>query len=73
MTPVEVYNSAIVNGSCSLELQDKVGSLVAGKQADIVIMDAPNIDYTIYHFGVNHVAHVFKAGELVVEDQMLVY
>lgn len=73
MTPIEVYNSAIVNGSCSLELQDKVGSLVAGKQADVVIMDAPNIDYTIYHFGVNHVAHVFKAGELVVEDQMLVY
>lgn len=73
MTPIEVYNSAIVNGSCSLEVQDKVGSIIPGKKADIVIMDAPNLDYTIYHFGVNHVAHVFKGGELVVEDQMLVY
>ena len=73
MTPIEVYNSAIVNGSCSLEVQDKVGSIVAGKKADIVIMDAPNIDYTIYHFGVNHVVHVFKGGELVVEDKQLVY
>lgn len=72
MTPTEVYNSAIVNGSCSLEMQDKIGSIEAGKLADIVIMDAPNIEYTIYHFGVNHVAHVFKRGDLVVEDQILV-
>ncbi|MDF9866473.1 imidazolonepropionase [Bacilli bacterium PM5-3] len=72
MTPIEVYNSAIVNGSCSLEMNDVIGSVEAGKQADIVIMDAPNIEFTIYHFGVNHVAHVFKKGELVVEDQMLV-
>lgn len=73
MTPIEVYNSAIVNGSCSLEVSDRVGSIEAGKQADIVIMDAPNLEYTIYHFGVNHVLHVFKDGELVVENQMLVY
>lgn len=73
MTPTEVYNSAIVNGSCSLEVSDSVGSIEAGKQADIVIMDAPNLEYTIYHFGVNHVLHVFKNGELVVENQMLVY
>ena len=72
MTPLEVYNSSIVNGSCSLEMNEVVGSVEAGKQADIVIMDAPNLEYTIYHFGVNHVAHVFKKGELVVEDQMLV-
>ncbi|MDL2211685.1 imidazolonepropionase [Erysipelotrichaceae bacterium OttesenSCG-928-M19] len=72
MTPIEVYNSAIVNGSCSLQMNDKVGSIEVGKQADVVIMNAPNLDYTIYHFGVNHVAHVFKNGELVVEDQMLV-
>lgn len=73
MTPTEVYNSAIVNGSCSLEVSDSVGSIEVGKQADIVIMDAPNLEYTIYHFGVNHVLHVFKNGELVVENQMLVY
>lgn len=72
MTPIEVYNSAIVNGSCSLQMNEVVGSVEAGKQADIVIMDAPNLEYTIYHFGINHVAHVFKKGELVVEDQMLV-
>ena len=72
MSPIEVYNSAIVNGSCSLQMNDKIGSIEVGKQADIVIMNAKNIEYTIYHFGINHVAHVFKKGELVVEDQMLV-
>ncbi|MEG0283489.1 MAG: imidazolonepropionase [Erysipelotrichales bacterium] len=73
LTPIEVYNAAIVNGSCALELNDEIGSIEEGKQADIVIMNADNIEYTIYHFGVNHVQHVFKDGELVVEDQILVY
>lgn len=72
MSPIEVYNSATVNASCSVEMQDKIGSIEAGKQADIVIMDAPNLEYTIYHFGVNHVQHVFKKGELVIEDQMFI-
>jgi len=69
MTPIEVYNSAIVNGSCSLELSDKIGSIKEGKQADIVVMDAPNLEYTIYNFGANHVSHVFKDGALVVYNQ----
>ena len=73
MTPLEVYNSAIVNGSCSLELNNEIGSIEPGKKADILVMNAPNIEYTIYHFGINHVLHVFKNGELVVEDQTLVY
>lgn len=72
MTPIEVYNAAIVNGSCALEVNKKVGSLAPGKKADIVIMDAPNLEFTIYQFGVNHVSHVFKNGELVVFDQQLI-
>lgn len=73
MTPIAVYNSAIVNGSCSLQLQDDIGSITVGKKADLIIMDAPNIDYTIYHFGSNHVQDVFKDGKLVVKNKELVY
>jgi len=72
MTPLEVYNSAIVNGSCSLELSDEIGSIKVGKKADIVIMNAPNIEYTIYNFGINHVSHVFKNGDLVVYNQQII-
>ncbi|MDR1782169.1 MAG: imidazolonepropionase [Bacilli bacterium] len=73
MTPIEVYNGAIVNGSCSLQYQDSIGSIKVNKKADIVIMDAPNIEYTIYHFGSNHVQDVFKDGKLVVKNKQLVY
>lgn len=73
MSPIEVYNAAIVNGSCSLERNQEVGSLEVGKQADIVILDANNLEYTIYHFGSNHVMHVFKNGKLVVNNKRLVY
>lgn len=72
MTPLEVYNSSIVNGSCSLERSDSIGSITVGKKADIVIMNAPNLEYTIYNFGSNHVSHVFKNGDLVVLDQQII-
>lgn len=72
MTPVEVYNAATINAACALELQDRVGSLAVNKQADIILMDAPNLEYTIYHFGINHVTDVFKKGRLVVKDQILI-
>ncbi|MDR3215675.1 MAG: imidazolonepropionase [Bacilli bacterium] len=73
MSPIEVYNSAIVNGSCSIQQNDYVGSISLGKKADLVIMDALNLEYTIYHFGSNHVKDVFKNGELVVFNKELCY
>ena len=33
--------------------------------ADLVILDAPNFEYTIYHFGINHTLYVIKSGQLV--------
>ncbi|WP_423363848.1 imidazolonepropionase [Mycoplasma sp. P36-A1] len=71
MTPLEVYNSAIANGSCSVEKSNEIGSIKVGKKADIVIMNAPNIEFTIYNFGSNHVEHVFKGGDLVVYEQQI--
>jgi len=41
-----------------------VGSLETGKQADFLILDAPNHLHLCYHFGVNLVQAVFKRGRL---------
>lgn len=65
MTPVEVLNAVTVNGAFCLDRQDTVGSIEIGKKADLVVWDSPNIDYIFYHFGINHVAKVYKNGELV--------
>lgn len=64
LTPEEVITAATINGAASLELADEIGSIEVGKKADLVIFDAPNLDYIIYHFGINHTDKVIKNGEI---------
>jgi len=72
MTPYEVLVAATINPAYSLGLKEKIGSIARGKQADIVVLNAPNLDYLVYHFGINHTKDVFKNGKLVVKDRELV-
>jgi imidazolonepropionase len=37
----------------------------AGKRADLLILDAPNLLHLAYHYGVNPVRTVVKAGRVV--------
>lgn len=66
LRPAEVLNAMTVNAAAALDLADQLGSLEAGKSADLVIWDAPNLDYLGYHFGVNLVRNVIKDGRIVV-------
>lgn len=67
MTSEEIITGVTINAAYSVGLGDEIGSLEPGKLADIVIWDSENIDFLIYHFGVNLVDKVFKRGKLVVE------
>lgn len=73
MTPNEVLSAVTINAACAIDRQYEIGSVEEGKKADLVIFDAPNIEYLMYHFGINHTEKVFKNGELVVENKHLVY
>lgn len=66
LTPAEALTAATYNAACAVGLQDKIGSLEVGKQADVVIWDAPSYQAIQYFFGVNHVAQVIKKGQKVV-------
>ncbi|NLY85479.1 MAG: imidazolonepropionase [Tissierellia bacterium] len=70
LTPEEVITAVTINGAAALGLEEKVGSLEVEKQADIVIFDAPNLEYIIYHFGINHVDKVIKKGKIVYEKNI---
>ena len=48
-----------------LGLGAEIGSLEAGKRADLVLLDAPNLLHLAYHYGVNPVRSVVKAGREV--------
>lgn len=65
MTPEEVITAVTINGACALNLEEEKGSLEKGKKADLVIFDVPNLNYIIYHFGINHVEKVIKDGIVI--------
>lgn len=69
LTPEQVITGVTINGAASLGIEDEVGSIQEGKYADIAIFDAKNLDYIIYHFGINHIDKVVKKGKLVYEKK----
>lgn len=73
MTPNEVLTAVTINAAYSVDKADEVGSIEVGKKADLVIFDAPNVDYIMYHFGINHTHSVYKEGTLVVDNKKVVY
>lgn len=65
MTPAEAITAATFNAACAIGLQQRVGSLEKGKQADVLILDCPNHQFLPYHFGVNLVDTVIKKGAVL--------
>jgi imidazolonepropionase len=65
MTPAEAITAATINAAHAINRAHLIGSLEANKQADILILDAPNHAYIPYHFGVNLVKNVIKNGKLI--------
>jgi imidazolonepropionase len=65
MTPAEALTAVTVNGAHAVGLGGEVGSLEPGKRADLVVWDAPSLEYLPYHFGTNRAAAVVAAGRLL--------
>jgi len=73
MTPAEILQAMTINAAYAIDRADQIGSLEPGKRADILVLNAPNWDYVVYHYGINHVDKVIKNGHLVVDNTQLVY
>ncbi|MDY0094844.1 MAG: imidazolonepropionase [Candidatus Vecturithrix sp.] len=69
MTPAEAILGVTVQAARSIQRFHEIGSLEVGKKADIIILNVPNYQYFLYHFGVNHVNRVIKNGKIVMERQ----
>jgi imidazolonepropionase len=66
MTPAEAITAATVNSAYSLGLSDRLGTLEAEKQADIVLMDVSDYRELPYFFGINHSVVTVKKGNIVI-------
>ncbi len=65
MTPEEALAGVTRNGARALGLQDRIGTLEAGKNADFVIWDIPEPAELAYRIGANPMKHVVRKGKLI--------
>jgi imidazolonepropionase len=61
----EALTAVTLNAAACLGLGAEIGSVEAGKRADLLILDAPNLLHLAYHYGVNPVRTVVKDGRVV--------
>lgn len=65
MSAAECLTAATLNAACSLGRGAEIGSLEAGKRADVLVLDVPNHRHLAYELGRNPVAQVVCAGRVL--------
>ncbi len=71
MTPEEIIRAMTINAAYAVDRNKEIGSIEPGKKADMVVFNSPNVEFIVYHFGINHVDKVIKNGKIVVQDGKL--
>lgn len=65
LTTAEALVAATLNAAYATGVGDVVGSLQAGKYADVLIADVPDYRYLTYRYGTNPIGMVIKGGGVV--------
>lgn len=63
LTPEEVLTAVTLNGAAAIDRAESVGSVEPGKLGDLVLWDAPDLDYICYRVGSNLARGVVKRGK----------
>lgn len=71
LTLEEVLTATTINAAYALNRGHEIGTIEAGKQADIIILDVANYKQLQYFYGMNHTHTVIKKGQVVVRDGIL--
>lgn len=61
----ETLVAITLNAAATLDLAAEIGTLERGKRADLVVLEGPNLLHLAYHYGINPVRSVIKAGREV--------
>lgn len=69
MSAEETLSALTINAAAALDRADKIGSIDAGKQGDLIILEFPSYNYIPYHIGVSTVEKVIKRGNLVFDKE----
>ncbi|GAA4291323.1 imidazolonepropionase [Aestuariibaculum suncheonense] len=67
LTPEEAINAATLNGAYAMGLQDTVGSISVGKEANLILTKPINsYNFIPYSFGANQIESVYIKGKTIV-------
>lgn len=69
MNKGEILTASTINPAYQLNRFKDIGSLEVDKYANIVLLDAPNLDYVLYHYGINHTKDVWIKGQQVIKNE----
>ena len=64
LTPAQALAAATINAAAAVNQAERLGSIHAGKQADLLILNVDDYRHLAYRFGVNLVDTVIKKGEV---------
>jgi len=67
LTPLEALKGVTINAAKALKIDDKVGSVEVGKQADLVLWDIDSPAQLSYQMGGNPCRKVIKKGALILD------
>ncbi len=65
LTPAQAVAAATINAAAAIQRADRIGSLEAGKQADLIALTVSDYRHLGYRFGTNQVERVMKKGRWV--------
>jgi len=67
LLPSEVLTACTANAAAALGLQNRLGAIAPGYDADLLVLDAPGLDEWLYTPGRDRTRLVIKRGKVVYE------
>ncbi|MBW1729499.1 MAG: imidazolonepropionase [Deltaproteobacteria bacterium] len=65
LTPEEALRGVTINAAMALGMQEQIGTLERGKDADFVVWNVSEPAELVYHIGLNPCRHVVRHGMLI--------
>ena len=69
MSIEEIISAVTINAAKAVDLNERLGSLEIGKQADFAVFDAKDFSEIIYNMGINLNKYTIKKGEIIYQNE----
>ncbi|TVR16425.1 MAG: imidazolonepropionase [Balneolaceae bacterium] len=65
LTPAETLKAATIYAAKAIDMDEIAGSIEPGKKADFLIINAPDVNFWMYHFGGSEIESIYIKGEIL--------